>query len=167
MKLFTSFQLAPSIGHYSIPPSLIILTSLSPVSPSPLYTISASYPIDFPSCQASSHLAPDLSSWTPSKSGHGSHDLTSAVTLSILQGRGEHTVRGRRGRRLARRTEGLEVLVHHLFPRPFRPPHRRRVCESLFLTVSEASSFHLNTWTLTHCVAYVDRNWSCTSDDHT
>lgn len=129
----------PEYRHHSILPRLRVLTSPSLVSPSPPNTISASYQIDIPSCQASSHLAPDLSSWVPPQSGHGSPDLTFAVTLSRLQGRGEHTVRGRR-RYLPWRTEGLEVLVHHIFPRSFRPPHRRGVCESLCFTVSEASS---------------------------
>jgi hypothetical protein len=65
---------------------------------------------------------------------HGSSDLTFALTRSILrQAHGEHTARGRRSPHLSRRTEGLEVLVHHLFSLPLRPPHRSRVCELLFL----------------------------------
>lgn len=67
---------------------------------------------------------------------HGSSDLTFALTRSMLQqAHGEHTARGSRSPRVPR-TEGLEVLVHHLFSLLLHPPHRSRVCELLFLVSS-------------------------------
>jgi hypothetical protein len=68
---------------------------------------------------------------------HGPSNLTFALTRSILrQAHGEYTARGRRSAHLPRRAEGLEVLVHHLFPLPLHPPHRRRICELLFFLAS-------------------------------
>jgi hypothetical protein len=118
-------RLAPMIG---LPfPNLIILTSS--YSPTP-YTNLPCIQTDFP------HLAHPLLVCTYQVS-HGPSDLTFALTRSILQpAHGECTARGRRRLHLPRRTEGLEVLVHHLFHLPLRHPHRSRVCESIFLASS-------------------------------
>jgi hypothetical protein len=113
------------------------------------------------------HLAHPLLVCTRQVS-HGSSSVTFALTRSIpQQAHGEYSARERRSPRLPRRTEGLEVLVHHLFPLPLHPPHRSRVCEFLLLASSEAIIVGIGTWTLTRCVAYVDLNWSCSSNNRT
>jgi hypothetical protein len=114
MKPTDILRLAPMIG-LPFPPHLIILTSS--YAPTP-YTNTLFIQTDFP------HLAHPLLVCTRRVS-HGPSDLTFSPTRSILQpAHREYTAGERRSPRLPWRTEGLEILVPHLFSLPLRPPHR-------------------------------------------